>query len=102
LRYSLFQKLQWPSVLSLALLAGLLYRHYTRDLIEGCLAFLNSARVAKFGQLEFQADRKIMDLSKMTMKEMMLADLSPRDISPASDRCYTPLTLLQTRSLSFL
>jgi hypothetical protein len=45
--YSLFQKLQWSAVLSLALLIGLLYRRYTLDLIEGCLAFLHSARVAE-------------------------------------------------------
>ena len=79
--YSLFQKLQWPAVLSLALLVALLCRQHTLRIIEACLAILNSAKVAKFGQVEFQSDRQTVDASKMTLRELMLADLSPRDVN---------------------
>jgi hypothetical protein len=70
--YSLFQKLQWPAVLSLAILTGLLYKQFSRALIESLLGFINGAKLAKFGQLEFQTDRKSVDAPGMTLKEMML------------------------------
>jgi hypothetical protein len=44
------------------------------------LAFVNSARMAKFGQFELQADRTPRDLSSMSLREMMLTNLSPRDV----------------------
>jgi len=36
--------------------------------------------VAKFGQVEFQSERTALDPAK-TLREMMLADLNPRDLS---------------------
>lgn len=77
--YSLFQKLQWPAVLSLTLLVLILYRSYTKALIDGLIGLITSARVAKVGQVEFQVDRKIMDVSSMTLKQLLLNELTPRD-----------------------
>ena len=70
--YSLFQKLQWPAVLSLALLAALLYRQYTSRIIEACLAIINiqpriskgTSRSAKRKQIGSDRFRMLLHLSE--------------------------------------
>lgn len=78
--YSLWKGMPWPSIVALILLSGLLYRQYTRALINSCLAFIDSARIAKFGQFEIQSDRSLVDPSKTDLRELMLKNLKPDEL----------------------
>jgi hypothetical protein len=78
--FSLWKGMTWPAVVSIVFLAALLYKNYTRDLVKSCLAFVDSARVAKFGQFELQADRGMQtDLSTIPLTDWMLKNLQPEE-----------------------
>ena len=79
--YSLWQKMQWPATLSMVLVVAILYKRHSLRLVESFFSLIEGSRVSKLGQVEFQPDPERFGVTEMTVTEMMLADLTPRDVS---------------------
>jgi hypothetical protein len=78
--FSLWKNMPWPAVVAMVLLSGLLYRDYTRAVVKSCVAFIDGARIAKFGQFEIQADRSLPDASAIDLRQLMLRNLKPEEL----------------------
>lgn len=77
--FSLWKGMPWPAVTAMVLLSAFLYRDYTRAAIKSCIAFIESARIAKFGQFEIQAERSSEGVG-LDLRQLMLKNLKPEEL----------------------